>query len=78
MKNDAYGTPRNCWSSHGSHVYSTSQDNSVYGWDIGTEKVVSVMKGHTSMVRDLVSHRDSDFNMLATASYDKTVRLWGV
>jgi len=72
--NDSYSSPRVAWSVCGQFVYSTSQDNAIYVWDVATQKIVQKLEGHTQIVRDLCRH--PQFNVLATASYDKTMRLW--
>ena len=42
--------------------------------DVRTQMLMDRMEGHTLAVRDMRHHPTA--NMVATASFDKTVRLW--
>jgi len=72
--NDMYSQPRHSISPSGQYVYSTSQDNIIYVWDIALQKVVGTFKGHTSVVRDIHYHPTK--KLLASCSFDKKVVLW--
>lgn len=51
-------------------------DHKVYIWHFKREKPVAVLSGHTRTV-NCVSWNPRDIYMLASASDDGTVRLWG-
>eukprot|EP01113_Clastostelium_recurvatum_P007696 TRINITY_DN13599_c0_g1_i3.p1 TRINITY_DN13599_c0_g1~~TRINITY_DN13599_c0_g1_i3.p1 ORF type:complete len:454 (-),score=112.17 TRINITY_DN13599_c0_g1_i3:148-1467(-) len=74
--NDEYSQPRCQVSLSGQYVFATSQDNAVYVWDVATQKVVEKLAGHTAIVRDINYHPQRD--ILASCSFDKTIRLHGV
>ncbi|EFA76430.1 hypothetical protein PPL_10195 [Heterostelium album PN500] len=72
--NDNFCTTRNTFDVTGQYIYSTSQDNQIYVWDVSTQKVVSKLKQHTSSIRDLSIH--PTLNLLASCSFDKSVCIW--
>lgn len=72
--NDMYSQPRHTISPSGQYVYSTSQDNIIYVWDLALQKIVGTFKGHTSLVRDIHYHPTK--KLLASCSFDKKVVLW--
>ncbi|EGG18376.1 hypothetical protein DFA_03870 [Cavenderia fasciculata] len=72
--NDEFVTTRNTFNLSGNFVYSTSQDNNIYVWDISTQKIVSKLKSHTSSIRDLTIH--PTLGWLASCSFDKKICLW--
>lgn len=51
-------------------------DHKVYIWHSKREKPVAVLSGHTRIV-NCVSWNPKDPTMLASASDDGTVRIWG-
>jgi len=72
--NDLYSQPRHAWHPSGKYVYSTSQDHKIYCWEVATQNIVHKLEGHKSTVRDIQVHPFS--NMLASCSFDKTIKLW--
>eukprot|EP01132_Coremiostelium_polycephalum_P001094 gene1094-1385_t len=72
--NDQYCTTRNIIDPSGKYLYSTSQDNFIYIWDISTQKLVTKLKAHTSSIRDL--HFSPDGTTLASCGFDKNVCFW--
>ena len=75
---DEYSTPRAEWHPSGAFVVGSSQrDNAVRQWDVASERVVCELEGHGKMVRDLhVGAGAGAAPLLATVSYDRTVRVW--
>jgi len=65
------------WSSDGKKLASGSYDKTVCIFTLGSERLTKehVFKGHTDSVDQLCWH-PSNPDLLATASGDKTVRLW--
>ncbi|XP_064490084.1 WD repeat-containing protein 26-like isoform X2 [Ornithodoros turicata] len=57
-------------------IASGSEDNKVYIWHIKWEKPITVLQGHTRSV-NCVSWNPAHPSMLASASDDATVRIWG-
>ncbi|RDD37740.1 WD repeat-containing protein 26 [Trichoplax sp. H2] len=59
-----------------SFVASGSEDHEVYIFHVRHESPVAVLSGHTKTV-NCVSWNSNDVNMIASASDDGTVRIWG-
>ena len=57
-------------------VFSLFSDNKVYIWHIKREMPIAVLIGHTRTV-NCVSWNPAYPSMLASASDDGTVRIWG-
>jgi WD40 repeat protein len=54
-------------------VVSNSKDNALYHWDfISGKQLHTVVRAHDSQIRDM----DCLGSTVATASFDKTVKLW--
>eukprot|EP00055_Hartaetosiga_balthica_P000349 m.136296 g.136296 ORF g.136296 m.136296 type:complete len:447 (-) comp10588_c0_seq1:852-2192(-) len=73
--NDEYSNPRCCWDSTGNYVFATSQTNEVIVWEARTQRMVTKLEGHTAAIRDM--HFSNKNNVLVTASFDKTIKVWG-
>jgi WD40 repeat protein len=70
-----YAKPKISWDSSGRYLYSNSEnDSSIYTYSVGSEKVVSHLKGHKGIVRDISCH--SHFNQVISVGHDKTLILW--
>lgn len=72
--NDLYSNPRCAWHPTGKYVYSTSQDHTIHCWEVANQTNVSKLTGHKSTVRDLTFLNNK--NILASCSFDKTVKIW--
>ena len=57
-------------------MFASSADYKVYVWHSKREKPVAVLTGHTRTV-NCVSWNPKDPSLLASASDDGTVRIWG-
>jgi WD40 repeat protein len=73
--NDDYSNGRAVFSLSGRRVYSTSQDKKVVCWDVDSAEVVAKLEGHKDQIRGLAYHPKQ--HVLASSSFDKTVKLWG-
>lgn len=78
-KNDGFSVPKIAWSSNGQYIYGNTQDDcSICVWDIASGDIVKKlddkMGGHTGQVREIFSSPTSD--TVATASFDKTAKIW--
>lgn len=71
------GRPCHAWSHCGDYIYATSEEaeGPLLVWDVGTEAVVAELRGHTASVREVAAHPDGT-GALASAGFDKAVRLW--
>jgi len=66
--------PRVLFDENRSNVYALSYDNSIIGWDVGSQRQNTKLKGHKKMVRSFDMHLSS--NVIASGSYDKTIRTY--
>jgi WD40 repeat protein len=73
LENDEYSTPRVQLDQSG-HLYATSQSKQICVFDVASEKLVHELRGHKNIVRDIHVHKSR--GLLASCSYDKTVKLW--
>jgi hypothetical protein len=55
-------------------LISGSDDQSIRVWNMKTGKPIKTLTEHTDMVWHI--HYDDDLNLLASSSFDNTVRLW--
>lgn len=63
-------------SPHNKNILSTSKDHYSYVWKKGEQdKVDYILYGHSDMVTD---GKFIDDNLIATSSYDQTVKFWNV
>mmetsp|Transcript_26525 Transcript_26525/g.37013 ORF Transcript_26525/g.37013 Transcript_26525/m.37013 type:complete len:481 (-) Transcript_26525:224-1666(-) len=69
-----YFNPRAVFNTNQSIAYGSSYDNTIVAWDVASQRVISKLSGHKKMIRSLHVHPRS--NILASGSYDKTVRIW--
>ncbi|OQR92414.1 mitogen-activated protein kinase organizer [Achlya hypogyna] len=53
---------------------SCGRDKAIFQWDVVTGKVVRKLEGHTHSINAV--EYNEDCSVLASASYDSTVRLW--
>ena len=72
-------SPRVAWHPSGGVLFASSQqDATVHAWELADARgrPARALAGHTAAVRDLA--HDASADVLVTASFDKTVRVWGV
>ncbi|CAM9438856.1 unnamed protein product [Pylaiella littoralis] len=73
---DDYFQPRVQWDPSGLFSYcNSSGDHDVHVHCLASGRVVERLKSHGGVIRDI--HHDPWTQVLVTASYDKTVRVWG-
>jgi WD40 repeat protein len=70
-------TPRQTWDAEGRHLLVAVGEMTVAVWDVGMERQVSQLSGHTAAVRGLQACDLAGSRKVATCSFDKTVRIWG-
>jgi len=71
--NDPFALPRHVWHPSGKYFFIT-QENDICVVKVADQEIVARLKGHTGIVRDLHFHPEK--NLLASASYDGSVRIW--
>jgi WD40 repeat protein len=69
--------PRQAWDAEGRHLYIACGETTVAVWDVGMERQVGRLVGHSAIVRGIDAIGSAAGCRLATCSFDKTVRLWG-
>ncbi|CAB1100307.1 unnamed protein product [Ectocarpus sp. CCAP 1310/34] len=73
---DDYFQPRVQWDPSGLFSYcNSSGDHDVHVHCLASGRAVEQLKGHRAVIRDI--HHDPSRRVLVTASYDKTVKVWG-
>lgn len=72
--NDVFSQPRIAFDPTAKYVYCTAQDQKVHVYDVASEKLLHKNAGHSATIRDM--HHHPRENCLATASFDRTVKLW--
>lgn len=77
-----YSQPRAIWHPSEKYVISNTEENgTVFVWSIASEQVVETLEAHEALVRDLVGLTPvapASSTMLATVSYDKRLKVWGL
>lgn len=73
-----YGKPVVLWDKRGEYIYCNSDDdNTVKVYSTATGKIVKSLTGHgKGIVRSLAAHKTAP--IIVSASYDKSVIVWGV
>jgi len=73
--NAQYSNPRVLWSANGKYIYGTSETREIVVWDVVSKQIVKKMKdAHEKVIRDMSANKDR--SLLATCSYDLTVKIW--
>lgn len=71
-----YSKPVCVWHHTSKYIYSNSEgESSVYVYDICSQRVCMKLHGHSNVVRGLAAHPYKA--SMASASYDKSVIVWG-
>lgn len=60
---------------NGYHLATGSDDNTVRFWDIRRKNCINILPAHTKLISD-VKFQPGHSRFLATASYDKTCKIW--
>jgi U4/U6 small nuclear ribonucleoprotein PRP4 len=63
------------WSPNGYHVASGSEDATCAIWELRQQRLLYVVPAHASLVSH-VKYSPGSGEVLATASFDKTIKLW--
>lgn len=66
------------FSPDGNTLISVHYDETIVEWDVDTGKIRKRIKEHTSSVRGVAFCPDSKGDIYATASYDKSIRVWSL
>ena len=68
--------PALAWDASGKYLTASSpgEEGLLQVWDLATEQVVAQLQGHKAQPRDLHLHPSRP--LLASAGFDKTIRLW--
>ena len=71
-----YGKPYAVWDNTGKYIYCNSEEEHfLYVYSVASERVVEKLRGHAGIIRSLAVHPRK--SIVSTASYDKTVAIWG-
>ncbi|KDR70901.1 hypothetical protein GALMADRAFT_37536, partial [Galerina marginata CBS 339.88] len=62
------------FSTGGTHIVSSSRDNSLQLWDASTGKEINVLNGHTHFVNSVAFSPDGTH--IVSGSWDNSVRVW--
>ena len=65
---------RNGFTISDAHVFSGSEDNTAYVWDLVESAVVAKLEGHKAVVSAVEPHPKKD--IVLTSSFDGTVGVW--
>lgn len=71
---DEFSNPRHCWHPSGQYIYATSEQHDVLVWEVHSARIVATLPDHTAPIKGL--HYDVGRKMLASTSFDKSVKLW--
>jgi hypothetical protein len=71
-----FHNPAACWHRDSMYVYVSAVGGQVWVFHVGSSRVVCKLKAHKINVRDLCY--DTASNLLATCSFDKTVKVRGL
>eukprot|EP01107_Rhizomastix_libera_P016276 TRINITY_DN6673_c0_g1_i4.p1 TRINITY_DN6673_c0_g1~~TRINITY_DN6673_c0_g1_i4.p1 ORF type:complete len:358 (-),score=106.19 TRINITY_DN6673_c0_g1_i4:183-1256(-) len=74
VESDIYSHPQTCWDASGQYIYSTSQNGTIVVWETSSQKKVASLQGHKKIPRSV--DFSSVHNILASASFDRSVIIW--
>eukprot|EP01130_Rhizamoeba_saxonica_P015230 TRINITY_DN6790_c2_g1_i2.p1 TRINITY_DN6790_c2_g1~~TRINITY_DN6790_c2_g1_i2.p1 ORF type:complete len:130 (+),score=12.99 TRINITY_DN6790_c2_g1_i2:118-507(+) len=72
--NNEFSRPTSIVDISSSLLFSTSQDQNIYVFDMANEQIIHQYQGHNAVIRDLAINPND--GQLASCSYDKTVKIW--
>ena len=76
-ENSKHATP-STFCSHGKQAWvaAGSEDHHVYVWDVNTQEVCQVLKGHTDVVSCVAVHPEQSILVSCAGNQDQTVKVW--